>query len=183
MDFLEKQLERSTQFEGRVFNVHVDTVRLKDDSITTRELVEHGGAVAVIACDTKGNLLMVEQFRYGSQKVMLELPAGLLEPGETTETCGLRELEEETGYQAQTISAFGAMYSTPAYDSEKIYFYVAEDLVETEQQLDPGEFLNVKRVPLKKAVELCKDGSIQDSKTVVGVLRYAAMYPEKLQKE
>lgn len=183
MKLFEEQVKRETQFEGRVFTVHVDTVRLADDSITTRELVEHKGGVVVIACDENGNLLMVEQFRYGSQKVMLELPAGLLEPGETTETCGLRELEEETGYQAQTIAAFGAMYPTPAYDSEKIYFYIAEDLVETQQQLDPGELLNVKRIPLKKAVELCKDGSIQDSKTVVGILRYAATYPEKLKKD
>lgn len=179
MEHYEECLERKTLFQGRVFNIHLDTVRLQDNTTSTREVVEHHGGVAVLALDENDNLLMVEQYRYGADRVMLELPAGKIDPGESPETCGVRELEEETGYQAEKFMPFGKFYPTPAYDTETIYLYVAEDLVKTEQNLDPGEFIDVKKVPFAQAVELCKNGTIEDAKTTIAILRYAAQRLEQ----
>ena len=174
MELFEQQISRETVFNGRVFTVHVDKVRLENNAEASRELVEHHGGVAVLAIDDDDNLLMVRQFRYGAQQALLELPAGKLELGENPAECGLRELMEETGMSAGEYRFFAKMYPTPAYCSECIHIYLAAALKQGRQKLDADEFLNVERVPFSKAFEMCRSGEIVDAKTLIGVLKYAA---------
>ena len=174
MLLFEQQLSRATVFNGKVFDVHVDKVRLENNAEVNRELVEHHGGVAVLAIDDDDNLLMVRQFRYGAQQTLLELPAGKLEQGEDPADCGLRELMEETGMAAGEYRFFAKMYPTPAYCSECIHIYLAAALTPGKQKLDDDEFLNVERVPFTKVLEMCENGEITDAKTLIGVLKYAA---------
>jgi len=175
MNLTEKTLSRKDIFSGRVFNIHVDTVRLPNAATTTREVVEHHGGVAVLALDDEDHILMVRQFRYGAGDSFLELPAGKLERGEDPAKCGKRELREETGMDAAQYSYFTKLYPTPAYCSECIYIYLARGLTPAPggQNLDAGEFLDVVRVPFDKALGMCMSGEITDAKTLVGILRYA----------
>jgi ADP-ribose pyrophosphatase len=169
----EETISRSDIYAGRVFTIHVDEVKLPDGTPATREVVEHNGGVAVLALDDSDHVLMVRQYRYGADRVMLELPAGKLEKGEDPAACGLRELREETGMSAGEYSLLAKMYPTPAYCSECISIYLAEDLTPGEQHLDEGEFLSVERIPLSRAVEMCLSGEITDAKTLTGLLKYA----------
>ena len=175
MQLFEQQLLRETIYRGKVFNVYLDKVRLENNAEVGRELVEHHGGVAVLAVDNDDNVLMVRQFRYGAQEVLLELPAGKLELGEKPAECGLRELAEETGMIAGEYSFLAKLNPTPAYCSECIYIYLAKGLKSGQQRLDADEFLNVERVPFSKALAMCLNGEITDAKTLIGILKYAAV--------
>jgi ADP-ribose pyrophosphatase len=175
MMFEEKPLSSERIYEGRVVNLRRDRVELADGSTATREVVEHSGGVAVLALDEADNVFMVRQFRYGIGRETLEIPAGKRERGEDPRLCGLRELEEETGHVAGRFKAFGSVDPTPAYDSEVIHLFLAEDLRPTAQRLDPGEFLSVERIPFAEVVALCLSGDITDAKTLAAVLKLYAM--------
>lgn len=173
MVFSERQIERETIFEGRVFKVYKDKVEVENGNLATREVVTHGGGAAIVAKAPSGKLLLVRQYRYPTGRALLEIPAGKIDAGEAPETTGFRELIEETGYRAGTFEYLTEAFPTPGFCSEKIYIYQAEDLVFEKQNLDENEFLNVEEYSIEQAVEMCIDGTIQDAKTIVGILTYA----------
>lgn len=178
MAHFEKRVDRELLYDGKVFDVYRDSVELEDGSTTIRELVEHNGGVAVLALDAENKVFMVRQFRYGAGETLLELPAGKLEKGENPRACGIRELEEETGYVAAQFDFLAQIIPTPAYDSERIDIFLARGLTPTGkgQHLDEGEFLTVERIPFKEVLEMCMDGRIIDAKTVAGVLKYHMLH-------
>lgn len=171
MHLEEKTLNSQTFFEGRIIKVCRDEVELENGQTATREVVLHSGGVCVIPYCEDGTILMVKQYRYPMKKALLELPAGKLEYGESHHDCGLRELREEVGMTTKNYKYLGAIYPTPAYVSEKIHLYLAQNLVADSQQLDENEFLDVIKMPLDKAVELVLSGEICDSKTQIGILK------------
>lgn len=171
--FTEKRIGREEIFFGHVFDVYKDTVELDNNSIATRELIEHNGGVAVLAITDNDEILLVRQYRYGAQKELFELPAGKLEKNEDPRECGIRELKEETGFAANSFEYLNEMFVSPAYCTEKIYIFKATGLVEGQQQLEEDELLDVIKMPFDKAVEMCINGEIDDSKTMVGILTYA----------
>jgi len=175
MKLIEKKISREDIFSGRVFNIHVDTIRLPNDAISTREVVEHHGGVSILALDDDDNIMMVRQFRYGADDIFLEIPAGKLEFGEDPAQCGIRELREETGMNAAEYKFLAKMYPTPAYCSECIHIYLARGLTPAAggQNLDDGEFLQVERVPFAEALRMCMNGEITDAKTLVAIFKYA----------
>ena len=164
-------IERKTLFEGHVVSVHIDKVTLPDGSVAEREVVEHGGGVAILAI-WQGKVLMVRQHRHPAGQELLELPAGKLEHGEDPRQCAIRELEEETGYLTSTVTRLGSFYATPGYTTEVLHLYLAHDLTPTAQNLDPGEFLDVIHMPLEDAYAACFDGRIADAKTALALLIY-----------
>ena len=171
VDLTETRLERKDIFTGKVFSVHVDQVRLPDGGTSVREVVEHGGGVAVLPLDDDGNVLTVTQYRYVFGKPLLELPAGKLDPGEDPRAGGLRELKEETGAVPSSLVSLGRILPSPGCYTEILYLYLARGLRMEEQKLDPGEFLRVERIPFPALVERCLNGEIEDAKTVVAVLK------------
>ena len=169
---MEKQISSKRIYEGKVVNLRCDTVELADGRTARREVVEHSGGVAVLALDENGCVLMVRQYRYGVGRESLEIPAGKREPGEDPALCGMRELEEETGYRAGSFEPFGSLDPTPAYDSEVIHLFLAKNLTPTAQKLDEGEVLTVEKIPLQKAAELCLNGTITDAKTQIAIYKF-----------
>lgn len=157
-------------FQGKMIRLRVDTVLLPNGQETTREVVEHPGAVAILALPTEDEVLLVRQFRYATGQVSLELPAGKLEPNEQTDVAAHRELREETGYRAASLELILQFYTSPGFSDERMYLYLAKDLTAGEQQLDADEFLDCIRVTRKEVRTRIEQGLITDAKTLVGLL-------------
>ena len=171
----ETKLEGEQIFNGKIVHVERDTVQLEDGSQAFREVVRHSGGVCILALTEKEEILFVRQFRYPHQTITLEIPAGKLEYGENPEECGKRELLEECGCTAEEFTYFGKLFPTPAYCSEVIRIYLAKGLHYGDQSLDSDEFLDVEKIPFKKALEMVLSDAIPDSKTQIAVLKYAAL--------
>jgi len=175
MEMIEKVLSSETKFEGRIFTVHVDDVELPNGAKSKREIVEHNGGVGIIAVDKDKNVFVVNQYRVVFSEIVTEIPAGKVEKGEDPYDCGVRELEEETGYCAKKFEHLGTFYPTPGYCHEKINIYLATELYPTKQNLDEGEFLEVKKIPLDTLYDMVMQNKIYDAKTVVAVLKAKAI--------
>ena len=155
---------------GHFLHAMRDTVRLPGGKEATREYVIHPGAVMVVAELPDGRLVLERQFRYPVQSVMVEFPAGKLDPGEDSLVCAQRELLEETGYTARQWARAGVLHPVISYSTEFIDIWFARDLTAGQRQLDAGEFLDVFSASTDELLQWCRDGRITDAKTLTGVL-------------
>lgn len=171
MDFKETIITTDKIFSGRVFDVEKHIVKLVNGKETVREKVVHHGGVGIVAITPDGMVFMVRQYRFGTNRVMLEIPAGKLEVGEDPYSAAMRELREETGYRADSLKSLGECVPTPAYCSEIIHLYLAENLTFCGQNLDENEFLNVEKYPLDTLYDMVINNEITDSKTAVAILK------------
>ena len=169
MSYNEKTISKENIFNGNIIALDVHTVELQNGKKSTREVISHPGGVAILAFTDKDTILLVEQFRKPVEMNLLELPAGKLEYGEDPETCGIRELEEETGYKAKKFSYIGKIVTSPGFCNEYIYLYKAEELISGEMKLDEDEFLNVKEVKLQQVKVDILNGKIIDAKTICAI--------------
>jgi len=167
----EKTIEKNEIFNGRIVKVRKDKAMLDNGSIVDRELVIHSGGVCVVPLTDENEVIMVRQFRYAFMEPLLEIPAGKLEVGEDHRSAALRELSEETGAECTSFDFLGVCYPSVAYLTEKIYMYLARGLKFGKAHLDEGEFLDVERIPLEKAVRMVMDGEIPDAKTQIALLK------------
>ncbi len=167
---LERTLDSKEIYKGRVINLKVDTVELAGGNISTREIVEHPGAVCIIPVKKDGKIVFVSQYRKPVEKTLIELPAGKLEDGEDPETCAVRELEEETGYSAGKIEYLFSFYTSPGFSNEILHLFMATYLTPGEANPDEDEKVEVMELDIDKAVKMIAEGSIRDSKTIIGVL-------------
>lgn len=167
----EKTVKSELVFDGKVVKLYVDEAELDNGTKAYRELIKHPGGVCVLPIDENGDIYMVKQFRYPFMTALYELPAGKLEFGEDHRTCGIRELKEETGAEADEIEYMGCIYPTVAYDTEIIHMYLARGLHFGEQKLDEGEFLDVVKMPFEKAFEMAMNGELPDAKTQTAILK------------
>lgn len=165
----DKLLSSKLIYAGKILNLRVDTIVLPGGVKGNREVVESAGAVAVVPVNEFGELLMVKQYRHPVGKTMLEIPAGRVEPGENLEQCAMRELLEETGYEAKKIIRLLSFYSTPGFATEEIHICLATGLLSRGQNLDEEEDIEVLNVSYGKALEMIWSGEICDAKTVVGI--------------
>lgn len=168
--FKEKTLSRHTVFMGKILNLRVDDVELPSGRTSKREVVEHMGAVAVVPVTEKGEVLLVRQYRYPVGCELLEIPAGKLEEGEKPLDCARRELSEETGWEAEKWEQLYCYFSSPGFSNEKLYMFCASDLKYKGQHTDEDENLEVVKVPLNRALDMIKEGTIRDGKTIIGLL-------------
>jgi ADP-ribose pyrophosphatase len=155
---------------GHFLHAMRDTVRLPDGKEAFREYVIHPGAVMVVAELPDGRLVLERQFRYPMQSVMVEFPAGKLDPGEDSLACAKRELLEETGYTARQWARAGVLHPVISYSTEFIDIWFARELTAGERKLDAGEFLDVFSANADELLQWCRDGRITDAKTLTGVL-------------
>ncbi len=167
----EKCQASSRMYDGRVLNLRVDQVLLEDGTQSTREVVEHRGAVAIVPMLNNGHVLLVRQYRYPIGKELLEIPAGTLEIGEDPQTAAERELEEETGYKAEHVTKITEIYMAPGYATEKIHVYLATNLQRSKPQLDKDERIEIEPIPFSAALQKVRSGEICDAKTVCGLYR------------
>jgi len=168
----EKTLASQLIYDGRAVKLRVDTVRMPGGRETTREIVEHGDCVAIIAIDADDNVLLVNQFRKPVEKELLEIPAGGIEPGEDPVDCVCRELREETGYLPGKVERLGGFYSTPGYCTEYLHLYLATDLASNPLQAEDTENIRLVRVPLGQIPSLIASGTICDAKSIAGLFAF-----------
>jgi len=173
MNMEEITLRTTPVYDGRIVKLDLLDVRLPDGKEARREIIRHPGAVAIVAIDPAGNVLLVKQFRAAAGKILLEIPAGTLNPGEVPLSCALRELQEETGFRAEKLEPLGGIYTAPGYTTEFIHLFYATGLSESKLDQDADEFIEVERVSLAEALAMIDRGDIADGKSVSGLLRVA----------
>ncbi|HEY1654984.1 MAG TPA: NUDIX hydrolase [Candidatus Tumulicola sp.] len=157
-------------FEGRVFGVRRDELRYDDDSVHRIDVVEHRISLAILATPAPDRLVLVRQYRHPAVRALWEVPAGTAEPGEDPLAGAIRELREETGYRAASMTPLEALYTTPGFCDEIMYFYHATELSPGEQALDEDERIEVATVSSADAWRLVSNGEIADCKTVLALL-------------
>jgi len=167
---IERKIAGEEILKGRFLHAFRDTVRLPDGSSATREYVVHPGAVCMIPLLDDGRLVLERQFRWPMQRVMVEFPAGKLDPGEDPLACGRRELLEETGYTAREWAHAGRLHPVISYSTECIDLWFARGLQLQERRLDDEEFLEVITATPQELMQWCRDGTVTDAKTLAGCL-------------
>jgi len=172
---LHKNLEEKTFkteyfYSGRIVKVRVDDVILPDGAKGKREIVEHPGAVAVVPVNDKKEVIFVKQFRKAAEKVLLEIPAGILEPGESPEECAQRELKEEIGYRGQSLIKLASFYTSPGFSSERLHLFLAQGLVKDSLKQPDDEFLNIEVIHLKEVIDNIGNNMLEDGKTITGIV-------------
>jgi ADP-ribose pyrophosphatase len=166
---LPKILSSQKVFEGRVFNVTVDTV--SEGEITyQRDVVHHNGSAVIVPVFDDGTVALVKQYRHPAVRFLLEVPAGTLAKGERPEIGAARELKEELGLDAARLEKLSEFFVSPGFCEEKMWVYLATELTEGEQALEEDEILDVVRLPIADALEMITSGEIQDAKTIIGLM-------------
>jgi ADP-ribose pyrophosphatase len=169
---MERTLSSRLLHEGKSFSFKTDHVELPNGRRTTRDVVDHPGAVAIVPVLDDSRLVLVRQFRYAAGRELLEIPAGTLEKGEKPDECAARELREETGYEADSMRRLLSFFTAPGYSNEVIHLYVATGLRRGEIETEEDEEIEVEEVGLDEALRMIEENRIEDAKTIVGVLIY-----------
>jgi ADP-ribose pyrophosphatase len=170
-------IEKQSIFKGAKVNLEVHHLENEENgSRTRREVVVHNGAVVILPLLEGERVLLIRNRRYAVRQVLLELPAGTLEKGEDPMNCAGRELLEETGYLARRLRPMASFFSSPGILTEKLHAFIAYDLQQQTQALEEGEEIELVPLQLAEAVEMIRDGQIQDAKTIATLLMYERFY-------
>jgi len=169
-DLKEDKISSTQIFSGKLIDLYLDNVRLPNGKQSTREWLDHPGAVCLVPILNNGDILLIRQFRYGPREEFIEIPAGKLDKNEEPLKCGLRELEEETGYKSNKLTFLTNIHPAIGFSNEKMWMYLAEELELSEKKLDDDEFLELLPTPLNVALEWVFSGKITDVKTIIGIL-------------
>lgn len=160
-------------FDGKLLRVRVDDVRLPSGAASVREIVEHPGSVVIVPVTADDEVLLIRQYRYVTGHALLELPAGLIEPGEEIAAAARRELIEETGHAAGTLTRLTTVYVSPGYAEERSTFFLAEGCTPvTDHVPDPDEPIELMRVRRANIPSLLVPGDtrIENAQAMLGLL-------------
>ena len=166
----ETKISSEQKFSGRLIDLYLDQVELPNGETTTREWIDHPGAVCLIPILPDGKICLIRQFRYGPREEFIEIPAGKLDAGEAPLDCAYRELEEETGYRTNKLTFLTNIHPAIGFSNEKMWMYLAEELELSKKKLDEDEFLELLPTPLNQAIEWVFSGKITDVKTIIGIM-------------
>ncbi len=167
------RLSREVLYRGRIIDLWVDQVRYPSGNPSVREIAHHPGGAAVVPLLGDGRIMLVQQLRYPLERHILEIPAGKLSPGEDPRLAAGRELEEETGWTAGTLTKLTSIYTSPGFCDEELHIYLGTDLRPAPggHRREEGEFtMSVHLLPFPEALLQVQRGELKDSKTVVGIL-------------
>jgi len=157
-------------FRGKVFDLQVDQIQYNSGNLGVREVALHPGGAVVVPIKDDGKIIMIRQYRYPLKKMLLELPAGKLEPDEDPFVCAVRELEEETGYKSDNVTKLGVIYTTPGFCTEALHIYLAKDLMPGEHNREEGEYgMEIHEYTLNEIDELIRSGELRDAKSICGI--------------
>ncbi|MEO1007388.1 MAG: NUDIX hydrolase [Planctomycetota bacterium] len=175
-DTLPEPIERRTIYDGPKFDFELITVR-GDGGARTMATVRHPGAAAILpilepaTSHAPATLVLIRNERPATGRILWEIPAGTIDPGEDPHACASRELAEETGYRAATVEPLCRFYTTPGLTDEVMHAFVARDLTHVGQDLDDGERIEVHPVPADRAMAMIDDGTMLDAKSIIPILR------------
>lgn len=175
MIYEEKTMKSDKLYEGKILNLRIDTVELPDKKYSKREIIEHPGGVAIVPITQDNCLILVKQFRKAAEDFLYEIPAGKLEVNEEPRETAIRELREETSYEANKLTYISEFYTSPGFCNEKIHLFLAEDIYEVEPSPEPGEFIERVKISIDDLIKMVNRGEIVDSKTIIGIY-YARDY-------
>jgi ADP-ribose pyrophosphatase len=157
-------------FRGKVIDLKVDEIEYDSGNKGVREVAIHPGGAVIIPIKDNGKIIMIRQFRYPLQKIILEFPAGKLDKNEDPLKCALRELEEETGYKSNNIKKLGSIYTTPGFCTEILYVFAAKELIEGNHNREEGEYgMEVLDYSLDEIDAMIKSGELKDSKSISAI--------------
>ncbi|MEX2393132.1 MAG: NUDIX hydrolase [Actinomycetota bacterium] len=164
----DRLLSSKTVFEGEILTVRVDEIESADGHRGTREVVATRGAVGIVCVDGD-ELVLVKQYRHAIGETLLEICAGIIEPGEDPEAAAVREVGEEVGLRPSTLEHLVTYHASPGFTDHRLHIYLATDLDAVPTNLDPGEVIEIERRPASSASELIARGEVRDAKTVIGL--------------
>ena len=170
-DLTERTLESSFHYQGTILSLRKDQMQMPNGRLTVREVVEHSDSVCMVPLDAEGNVLLVRQYRKPTESVLLEVPAGGIEEGETPEEAALRELQEEVSHVAETLRPLAGFWLAPGWCDEYMYVYLATDLRPSDMEQDYDEMVETRKVPLPQTLDLIRDGEIRDAKSIAALLQ------------
>jgi ADP-ribose pyrophosphatase len=162
-------LDSKEVFQGRVFSISVDTIR-EGETTYVREVVHHSGSAVILPVFADGTVALVKQYRHPAVRYLLEVPAGTLNQGERPDEGAARELEEELGVVATSLTKLCEFFVSPGFLEEKMWLFLATGLTETSQRLEADEVIETVRLPFTRALEMINDGEIEDAKTIIALL-------------
>ena len=168
-DMREECVDSRTIYEGRVIGLKVDRIKLPDGRITTREVVLHDKAVVILAENERGEILMINQFRYPAGETIMELPAGIVAEDEDCIVAAVRELREETGWKPGRIDRIGEFFTSPGFCDEMLIMYYATDLTWDKLPEDDDEFIEPVFLSRETVFKLAEEGRIRDAKSLYGI--------------
>ncbi len=162
--------ERRLIYRGKKIDLALQPVVLSDGTTRDREVVVHRGAVALVPMVDADHVCLLHNLRYAVNKTLIEVPAGTIDPGETPDSTAPRELAEETGYRAGTLTRIAEWWVSPGVFTERMYLYLCEDLTPGRTEHQPDEHLEPIVVPWHEAVQMVHDGRIDDAKSMLAIL-------------
>ena len=166
----EKTISSDRIYTGKVISLKIDTVEIANKGYKKREIVEHPGAVGIVALTDDNKIILVKQFRKPIEKAIWEIPAGKLEKGENPKDCAIRELKEETGYSANNIKLIHKFYTSAGFSNQRMYIYLATGLIPGECKFDEDENIDIHHVELCEVYNMINKNEIEDAKTAIGIL-------------
>jgi len=169
-----KVIKSNIVFEGKVFDVRVDDIQYNGSkNLATRQVAVHPGGAVIVPVLNNGKIILVKQYRYPHNEIILELPAGKLDKGEDPLNCAVRELKEETGYTSNNIIKLGKIYTTPGFCNEVLHIFLAKDLSAGKHNREEGEEgMELIELSVEEIEEKIKSGEIVDAKTICGITMY-----------
>ena len=168
---IEETVNENLIFKGKIIKLYNDDVKV-NDKMVTREYVKHPGGVCGVAYNDDNEIYLVEQYRYPYHEVILELPAGKLEPNEHHQLTALRELKEEVGCDVDNLEYITCIYPTVGYTNECLHLYFGHVKTLGKNLTDDNEYLNVKKYHINELYNMILSGEIKDAKTIIGILLY-----------
>lgn len=171
MEKEEKTIKSTTIYDGHVVHLRKDEVLCPNGNHSYREIVDHQGGVGILLIEDN-KVVLVKQFRYAYKETIYEIPAGKIEKGEEPYSTGLRELQEETGYEADELIHLGDIYPSCGYTNEIIHLYYAKNARKKETHFDEDEFIETYLIPYEEVIRMIKNGKIKDAKTICAIMYY-----------
>ena len=171
-----KFIKTKKKIKANVFDLHFDEVKWVNGNKTIRGLIVHNGITCIVPIIDKKFIVLLKQYRYGSDQIMLEVPSGTIDPGERPLSCAKRELIEETGYHGKNWKMIGKYFSTPAYNTCLVHCYLTHCYKKSETNFDEDEVIETKIYSVQEVRRLLKTNKINDMKTYISLDRFMNYY-------
>lgn len=163
-------IDHKNLLHTKLFDVEAIQMELPNHKYHTYNLVRHADSITILPLDEQGGIHWVRQYRVGAEMELLELPAGVMDNGESPLDCAQREIQEEIGMKAAEMLPLGSYYLAPGYCSEVNHAFLARRLIRSQLAMDEDEFIDIQIIPVGESYQLAREGKIKDAKSLAALL-------------